>query len=201
MLNKIIHNKKGELNKIFFVILLISIISLGIIASQENSTENNAENTQPLEQNETSAQTESELSQEVQPTAEVSSENNSELSENLTIEKSENTTEENTTEDSILTEKNETNTITSETIQEIQKPVLTVELNYNSKITRGETFEAIAVISNIGKGDANDVIAIWEIPDGFEIINGEKESSIKKIIAENMIFLLSWAHFYLFRLS
>jgi len=56
-------------------------------------------------------------------------------------------------------------------------PDIELEINaiYPEKVTRGESIELEAKVSNVGVGVAKDVSLEWILPDGFTIVEGSLE--------------------------
>jgi len=68
-------------------------------------------------------------------------------------------------------EQNETTIPITGEIIETETPQLDIQLSYPPKITRSETLEIKAIITNSG-AKAKKVIANWILPQNFEIISG-----------------------------
>jgi hypothetical protein len=52
------------------------------------------------------------------------------------------------------------------------QPELSIGLTHETKITRGEVFEATATVTNVGSGSAEDVVLSWQLPSEFSIVSG-----------------------------
>lgn len=77
---------------------------------------------------------------------------------------------------------NETNGTTEDPVKDdlnLSIPSLSLEITSPENITRGETFEAKARVSNEGPGYARNVRISWILPEGFEIIAGDKEKTFE----------------------
>ncbi|MFH1249025.1 MAG: NEW3 domain-containing protein [archaeon] len=60
-------------------------------------------------------------------------------------------------------------------------PLLVISISPLQKITRGSSENITAVISNNGNAKAKKVIADWNIPVGFEIVNGNEREELGDI--------------------
>jgi uncharacterized repeat protein (TIGR01451 family) len=76
-----------------------------------------------------------------------------------------------------IVETTNTNIIQDTTTTLSQNSVLDVSIEHPEKITRGETVEIKAVVKNNGPSDVKNVIIVWQLPLGFNIISGEKEKN------------------------
>jgi len=48
-----------------------------------------------------------------------------------------------------------------------------VEIAAPSRVTRGETIEFVASVTNVGSANAENVVFEWKLPMGFEIVSGD----------------------------
>ena len=153
----------------------------------ENLTEV-VENSEILIENATESQNVSEiLNETVNETSEIMNETSYETSseENQTLETNfTNETEEilqnetNITEDLNETAQNVTENITSASEvsneTEIISKNIKIELDYPKKIVRGGTVAVKATVSNLDVLTASNVVLLWNIPTGFQIIGDER---------------------------
>ena len=185
MIPNIFPEKRGRIEKIFFVVMifvLASIILIGIYSAEGE----NQDNAQPNEGGSDNADDSS--SQPVDnvdsepPTTNMISENpiddsqhqeNGEPAQDFPSDSSEivqNETPESPQEDSNFSEdKGDNENFPEEEIHE-NPPEISVKINNPEKITRGESFEITAEITNIG-GKAKSVAGKWVLPNGFEIVS------------------------------
>jgi uncharacterized repeat protein (TIGR01451 family) len=75
-----------------------------------------------------------------------------------------------------IVETTNTNTI-QDTTTLLQNSVLDVNIEHSEKIIRGEIVEIKAVVKNNGPSDVKNVVIVWQLPLGFNIISGEKEKN------------------------
>ncbi len=80
-----------------------------------------------------------------------------------------------------VTDINETQNITEDEVpipdenvtEETVGPELSVDIMSPDRITRGETFELLAVVENTGEGEAGGVQIEWLLPDVFAVLDGD----------------------------
>ncbi|NIO44411.1 MAG: hypothetical protein GTN36_02555 [Candidatus Aenigmarchaeota archaeon] len=65
-----------------------------------------------------------------------------------------------------------------------QEPIFNINLDCSEKITRGETIILRASVINFGSSTAKNVVLIWKIPDGFEIVS-ENDREFCGILEQN----------------
>jgi len=63
----------------------------------------------------------------------------------------------------------------------IESPAISLGLELPEKITRGETFQAIATVRNDGLGNAESVLIRWALPESFQITSGSEYHECKLI--------------------
>ncbi|MBN2042784.1 MAG: hypothetical protein JW754_03180 [Candidatus Aenigmarchaeota archaeon] len=87
-----------------------------------------------------------------------------------------NDTQDNTTipENQTLPSNDTNDTTPNETLVIPEPPVLEVAIDSPDKVTRGETFQATGRVISRGLLPVHDVRIEWNLPDGFEIVSGER---------------------------
>jgi len=154
----IFNDKKGRVQKLILIILVtlaIFLIPIGIYAS-ENTTnvDDNSVSEQPLDETVDDIVV-------VEPIIEEEFFNETIVEEQI-VNESSNETEMPSEDDGAESDSTET-------------PALEVEILYPKEITRGESINLIAVITNTGNLEINHALVNYTVPSGFEISSVNQE--------------------------
>jgi hypothetical protein len=187
--SKSLANLKSQIQLLPTILIVSLVISVAIaFASQNTTLSTNVSTLETLEIN----------------TSDIEVQNESALQLDLTLENVTNTnaktnTTETTTEETITVETinetitNETNKTIVPALNETPSPefqipseiILDINIESPQKITRGENLNVRAIVTNLGIRKARNVVIIWKLPLGFEIVLGNVEKNCGDLLSND----------------